>query len=116
MSRMNIGTPVGNLDIKSKRARIESNFLNHRYLKGQHVAFYCVFRLTAKDITYILAIARWPLLAKQGPLNMIKTDYGVVFTSKEPRPIITPAFQHDSPPALFPQMQKGKEKTEPGLL
>lgn len=46
-------------------------------------------------ITYILAIAVWPLLAKQCTFNMIRTDYAVVCTSKEPGPIITPAFQPD---------------------
>lgn len=40
--------------------------------------------------------------ASKGPLNMIRVDYGIVCTSKEPRPIITPAFQHHSPSSSLP--------------
>lgn len=83
-------------------------------LAGQLFATYCSFRLKPRSITYILAIAGWPLLAKQGPLNMIRTDYGVVCTSKEPRPIITPAFQHDSRSSSFPANveRKGENRNQ----
>lgn len=90
-------TPVGNAEIKcNQELKIEGNFLNRSQLERQLVASYCMFRLKSRSITYILAIAGWHLLPKQCPFNMIRTDYGVVYTSKEPGPIITPAFQHDS--------------------
>lgn len=74
--------------------------------------------LEPSSITYILAVAGWLSLAKQGPFNMIRTDYGVVCTSKEPRPIITPAFQHDSrsSSSLPSNVERKREKTEPRRL
>lgn len=41
--------------------------------------------------------------ASQCPFNMIRRDYGVVCTSKEPAPIITSAFQHN-PPSITPNL------------
>lgn len=57
-----------------------------------------------------------PSLAKQGPFNMIRTDYSVVCTSKEPGPIITPAFQRDSrsssPPLPANVERKGENRAQ----
>lgn len=49
---------------------------------------------------------------------MIRTDYGVVCTSKEPGPIITLAFQHDScpPPTYVERKEQKKTKQNPGVL
>lgn len=68
-------------------------------------------------ITYILAMAVWPLLAKQCTFNMIRTDYAVVCTSKEPGPIITPAFQPDDRFSFPPcKHWKKRKKRRPDIL
>lgn len=101
-----------------KATKSRGNFLNRSQLGGQHVASSYLCRWKPSSITYILAVAGWPSLAKQGPFNMIRTDYGVVCTSKEPGPIITPAFQHDSrsSSSLPSNVERKREKTEPRRL
>ena len=96
--------PVAAADVWcNQKPKIEKNLLNRSQLERQLVASCCMFATKPRSITYILAIAGWPSPAKQCPFNMIRTDYGVVCTSKEPGPIITPAFQRDSHPSPLPQ-------------